>query len=258
MASELVKKWFPDGFEISKKVLKKGVFWGFSCPSPTGNHGRRDLGNFFSPHPECEDDLGVASAYMPTCPLEVDFSKLIPILLVNFCDHGKSDPRGSSRWHRWRGRRSKIRSHYAWGSKLALICMFWIAWVCFGWSKFKVRKLDFFTFLDIFCQAANGRGRRMLVENGHFRTLACLEITQNISTKMFFLVHLVGLHAAKFLNRAENFFNFFCGDIRSVSLGRFFWPFSIDVLHILGDGFRPKKRDQTKKLEFFWKCALYP
>jgi hypothetical protein len=26
MASELVKKSFPDGFEISKKVLKKGVF----------------------------------------------------------------------------------------------------------------------------------------------------------------------------------------------------------------------------------------
>ena len=50
MASELVQKCFFDGFENSKKVLKKGVFSGFSCPSPRGIHGRLDLGNSFSPH----------------------------------------------------------------------------------------------------------------------------------------------------------------------------------------------------------------
>ena len=119
-------------------------------PQPHRKSWAAGSGELFFSAPECEDDLGVASAYMPTCPLEVDFSKLIPIFLDNFCDHAKSDPRGPSRRHRRRGRRSKFRSHYAWGSKLALICMFWIAWVCFGWSKFKVRKLDFFTFLDIF------------------------------------------------------------------------------------------------------------
>jgi hypothetical protein len=33
---------------------------------------------------------------MPTCPLEVDFSKIIPIFLVNFPHHAKSAPHGPS------------------------------------------------------------------------------------------------------------------------------------------------------------------
>ena len=40
-----------------------------------------DLGNFF-PAPECDKDLGLASPCMPTCPLEVIFSRIIPIFLA--------------------------------------------------------------------------------------------------------------------------------------------------------------------------------
>ena len=38
-------------------------------------------GIFFSA-PECDNDLGLASPCMPTCPLEVIFSRIIPIFLA--------------------------------------------------------------------------------------------------------------------------------------------------------------------------------
>ena len=81
--------------KIGKKCSKKGSFEGFLAPAPQEIMGGGIWGMFFSA-PECEDDLGVASAYMPTCPLEVDFSKLIPIFLVNFSHHRKSAPHGPS------------------------------------------------------------------------------------------------------------------------------------------------------------------
>ena len=40
-----------------------------------------DLGNFFL-RTECDNDLGLASPCMPTCPLEVIFSRIIPIFLA--------------------------------------------------------------------------------------------------------------------------------------------------------------------------------
>ena len=153
IGQKVLFRWFR---KFEKSAQKRGLLRVF-LPRPHRKSWAAGSGELCFSAPECEDDLGVASACMPPCPLEVDFSKLIPIFLVNFCDHGKSDPRAPSRRHTRRGRTSKIRSHYAWGSKLALICMFWIAWVCFGWSKFKERKLDFCTFLDIFCTSSKKR-----------------------------------------------------------------------------------------------------
>ena len=84
--------------------------------------------------------------------------------------------------------------------------MFWMV-------KVQSAKTRFFHISGHFLPSCKRQRAENFVENGHFRTLACLEITQNISTNMFFLVHLVGLHSAKFLNRADIFFKFFCAEI---------------------------------------------
>ena len=60
--------------KIEKKCSKKGSFKDF-LPQPHRKSWAAGSGESFFSAPECEDDLGVASACMPTCPLEVDFSE---------------------------------------------------------------------------------------------------------------------------------------------------------------------------------------
>ena len=75
------QKVFLRWFAKFKKVLKKGVFKGFLAPAPEEFMGVWIWGIFFSA-PECDNDLGLASPCMPTCPLEVIFSRIIPIFLA--------------------------------------------------------------------------------------------------------------------------------------------------------------------------------
>ena len=53
---------------------------------------------------------------MPTCPLEVNFSKIIQIFLVNFGDHRESAPSGA-------GQDVKIHAKTCWNPRDASDCV---------------------------------------------------------------------------------------------------------------------------------------
>ncbi len=66
--------------KIQKSAQKRGLLRVF-LRRPQRNSWAFGSGEFFFSAPECDNDLGLASPCMPTCPLEVIFSRIIPIFL---------------------------------------------------------------------------------------------------------------------------------------------------------------------------------
>ena len=77
--------------KIQKSAQKRGLLRVF-LRRPQRNSWAFGSGEFFFSAPECDNDLGLASPCMPTCPLEVIFSRIIPSFLARGGGGGGGGP----------------------------------------------------------------------------------------------------------------------------------------------------------------------